>query len=702
MKYITGLFLILMLSVTFAWYNDTTENDSCLTIESDKKDYYSYNGLIYGQLKIDNKCAKEINSEILLYGEDEKQIEFNTFNKINAIFEKDLDGKDYLTFKQETKSINNTAKKIKEIKTKDKNFIFYSNKESKNKIDKGITYYDFTIKVNQYENGEFAFEIPDYSFLDPSYSTSNTFKGGVYNGSFEYGLGSAKAGTADGNIIGDNNYWWECGASNSTTGTCFYDNTISYDGNKSLRIDSNMLATGGRLVTVNSAVKQPNTTWSVTNENKIIPINPNTDYILQGCYRATAADENRYTYLQIGLFNSAGTAATVSNYSTLDLTDVNTWFCDTIYFTTPADSVSAGIRGVVGSTKIGDFTSAWFDSIRLTEIKKITLTNQQVGRPLITATGVDFNRINLNAMSSAWDINVNNNYFYFDVNFLGNDNNLVYSNLSNPLFYYGDNNVYVSNLNDLNFDNNYPALQVKLTFDFNTPTTAMSGNNAAIDWNRLDQNIIFSCVPCFLGGVSIDCNVIMYRIDSNDWLIFDQNVLVTDGNHLIEYYSIYINGNSENINSSIVLVDTIPPTTSFNLTGQTVNLTCIDTWSGCKDTNYSINNGAWQTYTSSITLTNGTYDFNYYSIDNAGNIETMQHQEITIIPMVDTNTCNIMQLLVFGLVVFLLLSPIVLLYINNKFNLSLDILNLSIIIIAALIITMIFVAIGGAFIVTSC
>ncbi|MBI2604295.1 MAG: hypothetical protein HYW56_02010, partial [Candidatus Harrisonbacteria bacterium] len=58
-----------------------------------------------------------------------------------------------------------------------------------------------------------------------------------------------------------------------------------------------------------------------------------------------------------------------------------------------------------------------------------------------------------------------------------------------------------------------------------------------------------------------------------------------------------------------------------------VTLSCADATSGCNDTKYSLNGGAFTTYTGTFMVSaDGTYTIAYFSTDNAGNTETTKSQ----------------------------------------------------------------------------
>ncbi|OJV89505.1 MAG: hypothetical protein BGO39_36680 [Chloroflexi bacterium 54-19] len=81
---------------------------------------------------------------------------------------------------------------------------------------------------------------------------------------------------------------------------------------------------------------------------------------------------------------------------------------------------------------------------------------------------------------------------------------------------------------------------------------------------------------------------------------------------------------------TINVVDTIAPTTSDNAPADwqkanfNVTLTCADSGSGCKETDYRLDGGAWKTGTTVAITTEGDHLLEYYSVDQAGNKETIK------------------------------------------------------------------------------
>ena len=107
--------------------------------------------------------------------------------------------------------------------------------------------------------------------------------------------------------------------------------------------------------------------------------------------------------------------------------------------------------------------------------------------------------------------------------------------------------------------------------------------------------------------------------------------------YTLRFYSIDRAGNKEAEKSVTYLVkpvpvaDTTPPVTTPNIfppagyaydANQPITLAATDAGSGVQATSYRIDAGSWQTGTS-FTVTEGLHTFSYYSVDNAGNQETI-------------------------------------------------------------------------------
>jgi|GEM_PF-2558847 len=184
-------------------------------------------------------------------------------------------------------------------------------------------------------------------------------------------------------------------------------------------------------------------------------------------------------------------------------------------------------------------------------------------------------------------------------------------------------------------------------------TGPMGGNG----WYIGSVSVTLSSVDTFSGVESI-----WYRIDTGYWTLYTSMFQVTgEGIHTIAYYSFDHAGNREDTKTTSIKIDTKAPTTTHRFDGLmaggiyiddvTVTLTATDgstgyltlaetalkhlgvlvDTSGVNYTMYKINDGEWTTYTDSFIITeDGNYTVYYYSVDNAGNIETTREATFTL------------------------------------------------------------------------
>jgi parallel beta-helix repeat protein len=125
-----------------------------------------------------------------------------------------------------------------------------------------------------------------------------------------------------------------------------------------------------------------------------------------------------------------------------------------------------------------------------------------------------------------------------------------------------------------------------------------------------------------------------YQIDETYWVIYSAPFTVSsDGQHMIQYYSIDHAGNQEVTSAITFKIDKIVPTTNHTLQGLigsqgwfvtnvTVTLNASDVTSGVNFTMYKLNTADWTVYAGSfIVVADGNNTLYYYSVDFAGNIE---------------------------------------------------------------------------------
>ncbi|MEC1414926.1 Ig-like domain repeat protein [Bacillus safensis] len=122
----------------------------------------------------------------------------------------------------------------------------------------------------------------------------------------------------------------------------------------------------------------------------------------------------------------------------------------------------------------------------------------------------------------------------------------------------------------------------------------------------------------------------VYRINGGHWITYKDSITLTDeGTFNLEYKSIDKAGNEEAVKNSMIKIDkTSPVTTSSSVNDNwtnsdvTVTLNASDELSKVARTEYRINNGDWQEYTTPIHVIQESQNkVEYRSIDYAGNIE---------------------------------------------------------------------------------
>jgi hypothetical protein len=104
--------------------------------------------------------------------------------------------------------------------------------------------------------------------------------------------------------------------------------------------------------------------------------------------------------------------------------------------------------------------------------------------------------------------------------------------------------------------------------------------------------------------------------------------ITTDGNHTIEYYSTDQAGNTEEVNIAYALLDREAPTTSaimpegWQNSDFNIDLNASDSLSGIMATYYRVDSGEWVSGSSVLINTDGNHQIEFYSVDDANNIET--------------------------------------------------------------------------------
>jgi len=176
--------------------------------------------------------------------------------------------------------------------------------------------------------------------------------------------------------------------------------------------------------------------------------------------------------------------------------------------------------------------------------------------------------------------------------------------------------------------------------DTGMPTTTISLNPEFPDgengWYVTQVKVTLSAEDSLCGVASTK-----YRINNANWQEYSSPFTLSDCDRVIEYYSVDRAGNQENVKSRDVKMDTTPPETTIALSGTEgdngwyttpvqITLSATDSCSEVLSTKYRIDGNSWQDYSAPFTLSDCKYTFEYYSVDNAGNQESVKSETIKI------------------------------------------------------------------------
>jgi len=181
--------------------------------------------------------------------------------------------------------------------------------------------------------------------------------------------------------------------------------------------------------------------------------------------------------------------------------------------------------------------------------------------------------------------------------------------------------------------------------DVNPPTTlaSLEGILGNSDWYISEVNVSLSATD----DVSISNT--FYSDDGMNWLDYSGKFTISDeGTHSIYYYSMDSLGNTESTKSITLKIDLSPPVTELRIDGSVENesityvmassvfhLNASDEISGLAQTFYRINGSEWIDlgdigYYNFTLVSSGIQIIDYYSIDQAGNMEDIQSLRVTV------------------------------------------------------------------------
>jgi parallel beta-helix repeat protein len=174
----------------------------------------------------------------------------------------------------------------------------------------------------------------------------------------------------------------------------------------------------------------------------------------------------------------------------------------------------------------------------------------------------------------------------------------------------------------------YPLTAFPGSPDVYAPMTAssLSGTLGTNGWYRSSVTMTLSASD-WGSGISAT----YYRIGgtAGDWTAYSsQTQLSTESNTTVQFYSIDNAGNYEVVVSIEVLIDTVNPVTTATVSGSILSLSTVDDTSGVYQICYRIDGGAWMNYTEPVTIVGTGHSVEYYSVDKAGNSESIKSIDI--------------------------------------------------------------------------
>jgi hypothetical protein len=157
-------------------------------------------------------------------------------------------------------------------------------------------------------------------------------------------------------------------------------------------------------------------------------------------------------------------------------------------------------------------------------------------------------------------------------------------------------------------------------------TAALEGTMGEGDWYVSDVSVALHSSG---GDGGVDHT--MYRVNGGSWQTYSGEFdLSAQGSVLVEFYSVDMMGNVEDVKSVSFMTDTAAPETSHDaVEGYEVTLMAVDETSGLQSTYYRIDGDVWTMYTGPFTVDDSwTSTVEYYSVDNAGNVESTKSVDL--------------------------------------------------------------------------
>ena len=169
--------------------------------------------------------------------------------------------------------------------------------------------------------------------------------------------------------------------------------------------------------------------------------------------------------------------------------------------------------------------------------------------------------------------------------------------------------------------------EVTFGSDLTAPTTTTDESGA---WHKVAYDV--TLIPTDSGsGVAYSSYSVDGGVLSNGTVVN----INTSANHTVSFYSVDNLGNVESLKNVSAALDLVAPITTYipptgwQGTVVTINLTATDALSNVSYTSYNIS-GTWMNGTIFYVNSTGNHTINFYSVDNAGNIETTNNANLLV------------------------------------------------------------------------
>jgi len=167
--------------------------------------------------------------------------------------------------------------------------------------------------------------------------------------------------------------------------------------------------------------------------------------------------------------------------------------------------------------------------------------------------------------------------------------------------------------------------------DLTAPSTSVSA--LPTGWVGTDVPVSLSATDGAGSGVA----AVKYTVDGGAPQVYSGTFAVTDGTHVLRYWSEDFVGNSETTHTATLKVDTTPPSTGSTSDGGwhgapvSVSLTPADVQSGVSATYYSIDGGPALPYSGALSFADERVTkLEYWSVDAMGNVEPTRTVDVKL------------------------------------------------------------------------